>query len=241
MEATRRHELQMITAVDLTLTYSEVEQGVIEAETRGRAPTALAPWVVEAAERAMPLEGRSGIAFLGSYGHPPNRDAVDFFLADVWPLLRQQHPEQRFHLYGSGLTEELRQNWGSIPGVVVEGWVADTASVFDQHRVCIAPLRSGAGLKGKVVGALARGMPQVLSPMAAEATGLRDGQEFLLADRPEDWLRQLGRLLDDDALWQTMSAAALTHARTHFSLERGLARMAAALRQLDLPVREVVA
>ncbi|MFM2079567.1 MAG: hypothetical protein RLZZ219_249 [Cyanobacteriota bacterium] len=238
LEETRRHELQVIAAVDLTLTYSEVEQGVIEAESRGRAATALAPWVVDTVEQAMPLQGRSGLAFLGSYGHPPNRDAVAFFLAEVWPLLRQQHPDLHLHLYGSGLSEEQRQAWAAEPGVIVEGWVADTTTVYDRHRVCIAPLRAGAGLKGKVVGALARGMPQVLSPMAAEATGLRDGQEFLLAESPHDWLQQVGRLLHDDGLWQAISAAALAHARSHYCRSRGLARMAAALRQLNLPVLE---
>jgi hypothetical protein len=78
----------------------------------------------------------------------------------------------------------------------------------------------------------------VLSSVAAEATGLRDGEEVLLADSPADWLRQVGRLLEDDALWQTVSDTALRHARQHYNRGRGLARMTAALRQLDLPVQE---
>lgn len=238
VEETRREELAVISAVDLTLTYSEVEQGVIAAESRGQAATALAPWVVEAVEAAAPLAGRSGLAFLGSYGHPPNRDAVAFFLAEVWPLLRERDPQLVLHLYGSGLGDDLRQRWAAEAGVRVEGWVADTATVYDRHRICIAPLRAGAGLKGKVVGALARGVPQVLSSVAAEATGLRDGEEVLLADSPADWLRQVGRLLADDALWQTVSDTALRHARQHYNRGRGLARMTAALRQLDLPVQE---
>ncbi len=237
VEDTRLQELAVIGAVDLTLTYSAVEQAVIEAESRGQAPTALAPWVVEALAEPAPLEGRSGLAFLGSYGHPPNVDAVEAFLADVWPLLRQRYPDLRLHLYGSGLAAELREAWAAQAGVVVEGWVADTACVYDRHRVCIAPLRAGAGLKGKVVGALARGVPQVLSPVAAEATGLRDGLEVLLATTPEQWLEQVGRLLEDDGVWSAVSAAALAHARSHYSLECGLARMASALGQLQLPMK----
>ena len=239
MEDTRQEELQVITSVDLTLTYSEVEQAVIEVESRGRALTTLAPWVVETAAAPAPLSGRSGLAFLGSYGHPPNVDAVTSFLAEVWPLLHEHHPSLQLHLYGSGLGEELRRSWGDQPGVVVQGWVADTATVYDSHRALIAPLRAGAGIKGKVVGALARGVPQVLSPIAAEATGLRDGQEVLLAATPHDWLRQVSRLLEDDALWQAVSQAALDHARRAFGPEQGLVRMARALERLGLPVAEM--
>ena len=238
VEETRRQELEAIASVDLTLTYSPVEQAVIETESRGAAATALCPWVVDCVEAAAPLDGRSGLAFLGSYGHPPNRDAVEGFLDEVWPLLREHHPQLTLHLYGSGLADDERQAWSEHPGVKVEGWVPDTATVYDRHRLFIAPLRAGAGLKGKVVGALARGVPQVLSPLAAEATGLRHGLEYLEADRPQDWLEHIGNLLQNDALWLAMSGAALAHAREHFSRQRGLQRMAEALHRLDLPVRE---
>ena len=238
VEDTRRQELEAIAAVDLTLTYSPVEQAVIEAESRGAAATALCPWVVECVEAAAPLADRRGLAFLGSYGHPPNRDAVEGFLEEVWPLLQEHHPQLTLHLYGSGLGDAERQVWSAHPGVQVEGWVADTATVYDRHRLFIAPLRAGAGLKGKVVGALARGVPQVLSPVAAEATGLRHGLEFLQAASPQEWLIHVGTLLHDDAAWLAMSAAALAHAREHFSRQRGLQRMAEALQRLGLPVQE---
>lgn len=237
VEDTRLQELEAISAVDLTLTYSPVEQAVIEVESRGSAKTALAPWVVECLDSAHPLEGRSGISFLGSYSHPPNVDAVEGFLADVWPPLREHYPQLTLHLYGSGLADQQRQSWGSHSGVIVEGWVEDTAMVYDRHRVFIAPLRAGAGLKGKVVAALARGVPQVLSPFAAEATGLRDGLEYLQACSASDWVQHVGTLLNDDAVWLAMSDAALGHARTNFSRQKGLARMAEALERLGLPVR----
>lgn len=82
----------------------------------------------------------------------------------VWPLLLQQRPELRLHLYGSGLDDTTAARWGAEPGVIVEGWVADPATVYARHRLFVAPLRSGAGLKGKVVAAAAHGIPQVLSP-----------------------------------------------------------------------------
>ena len=223
--------------VDLTFSYSDVERAVIEAETLGEAATAPCPWVVHGPETPAPLEGRSGLAFLGSYGHPPNRDAVEAFLQQVWPALLQQRPELRLHLYGSGLDATLAARWGAEPGVIVEGWVADPATVYSRHRLFVAPLRSGAGLKGKVVAAAAHGIPQVLSPLAAEATGLRHGQEVLIARSPDDWCLAVLQLDGDDDAWRAMAAAAFAYARATWSRDNGLALMADALDRLQLPHR----
>ncbi|WP_286195450.1 glycosyltransferase [Synechococcus sp. CCAP 1479/9] len=237
VEEVKRQELAVMREVHLTFSYSEVERAVIEAETLGEAATAPCPWVVQGPEAPAPLESRSGLAFLGSYGHPPNRDAVEAFLMQVWPLLLKRRPELRLHLYGSGLDDTTAARWGAEPGVIVEGWVADPATVYARHRLFVAPLRSGAGLKGKVVAAAAHGIPQVLSPLAAEATGLRHGQEVLIARSPDDWCQAVLRLDGDDDAWRAMGAAAFAYARDTWSRERGLALMADALARLDLPHR----
>jgi len=235
--STRREELEAMAQVDLTLSYSALERSLIETDSLGRAATSPCPWVVETVREAAPLAGREGLAFLGSYRHPPNVDAIGAFLLDVWPLVHRRYPALVLHLYGSGLNLEQAQAWADHAGVRVEGWVADTAPIYDRHRVFIAPLRCGAGLKGKVVEALARGIPQVLSPVAAEGTELRHGDEVLIAETPAEWLEQLSALLDSDDLWQRMSMAALAHGRSRYGRERGLALMARALRQVGLPVR----
>lgn len=155
----------------------------------------------------------------------------------VWPLLLERRPGLRLHLYGSGLDATVAARWGAEAGVVVEGWVADPATVYARHRVFVAPLRSGAGLKGKVVAAAAHGLPQVLSPLAAEATGLRHGQEVLIARSPDDWCQAVLQLNDDDDTWRAMAAAAFGYASATWSRESGLALMADALARLDLPHR----
>ncbi|WP_254216667.1 glycosyltransferase [Synechococcus sp. CCY 9618] len=235
VEQVKRQELAVMREVHLTFSYSDVERAVIEAETLGEAATAPCPWVVQGPVAPAPLEGRSGLAFLGSYGHPPNRDGVEAFLQQVWPDLHRQRPQLRLHLYGSGLTPELASRWGGEPGVVPAGWVADPAEVYARHRVFLAPLRSGAGLKGKVVAAAAHGIPQVLSPLAAEATGLRHGQEVLIAGSPGEWRDAVLHLDSDDRAWSAMAAAAFAYARGTWSRERGLALMADALDRLQLP------
>ncbi|MEB3362240.1 MAG: glycosyltransferase [Synechococcaceae cyanobacterium] len=231
----QQKELAVIHQVHLTFSYSEVEQAVIEAETLGRAPTATCPWVVEGPQAPAPLQGRAGLAFLGSYAHPPNCEAVEHFLDLTWPRIRQRLPDLQLHLYGSGMPSRLLSSWGACPGVRVEGWIADPAQLYNRHRLFIAPLRSGAGIKGKVAAAAAHGIPQVLSPVAAEATGLRHRQEIWIARDPEDWVEAVDTLCGDDALWQGMSSASHAYASQAWSRRRGLELMADALRRLHLP------
>ncbi|WFN58388.1 glycosyltransferase [Synechococcus sp. CCFWC 502] len=239
VQETRRQELEAIRAVDLTLSYSEIEQAVIEAECLGQAATARCPWVVEVVGEPTTLHDRNGIAFLGNYQHPPNRDGVTAFLEQVWPGLRQRLPDLELHLYGSGLSAEQHQAWQQTPGLRVHGWVTDAAVVYERHRVFIAPLRAGAGIKGKVIAALAHGIPQVLSPVAAEATGLRHGGEVFIARQSSEWEQAIANLIHDDQLWTRCSQAALEHARSHYSRQRGLELMADALAQLHLPMRSL--
>jgi GT2 family glycosyltransferase len=235
----KQRELQVMREVDLTLSYSAVERAVIEAETLGEAPTAPCPWVVEAPTSPAPLSGRSGLAFLGSYNHPPNHDAVGAFLEQIWPEIQQQQPDLLFHIYGSGLTQELADTWQSIQGVRVEGWVADAGMVYNKHRVFIVPLRSGAGIKGKVIAAAAHGIPQVLSPLAAESTGLRHGFEAIIAGSPDQWVSSIFQLCMEDDAWQAMSTAAHQFVCEHYSRSRGLGLMRDALHRLELPTRSL--
>jgi glycosyltransferase involved in cell wall biosynthesis len=106
--------------------------------------------------------------------------------------------------------------------------------VYARHRVFVAPLRSGAGLKGKVAAAAASGIPQVLSPTAAEATGLRHGQEVFVARQPADWIAAITTLMSQDSTWMAMSTAAHRFARHHFGREQGLTLMREAFQRLGL-------
>jgi len=232
----QQQELAVICQVHLTFSYSEVERAVIDAETLGAASTALCPWVVEGPIQPAPFHQRQGIAFLGNYNHLPNREAVEGFLDAVWPELQKRQPSLKLHLYGHALDADLAVRWGTVPGVNVEGWIAQASEVYDRHRVFIAPLRSGAGIKGKVAAAAAHGIPQVLSPIAAEATGLRHGQEIQVAREPEQWIKFIQELCSNETLWQAMSEASHRYASSTWSRERGLELMAEALQRLHLPV-----
>lgn len=186
-------------------------------------------WTVDATDAAMPLDpgGRSGLLFVGSASHRPNIDGLDWFLREVFPLLKQEDVGLVLTIVGSGM-ERYQIPDDIADRVRVLGRVDDAALVccYAQARVVIAPLRFGGGVKGKVLEAIGMGVPCVLTAVAAQ--GL-DGIEVALpvVDDPISYARSLEHLLVDDKAWSKASIDALEfltlgydHA-THVSRLRG--------------------
>ena len=113
--------------------------------------------------------------------------------------------------------------------MVIEGWVADVAEVYNSCKLFLAPLQSGAGIKGKVIGALCHGLPSILSTIAAEGIAIGDGVHAAVADTPQQWAARIHALYTDEKLWQAMSAHALTFAQAHYGMAQGVVDMQGAL------------
>ena len=135
-------------------------------------------------------------------------------------------------IYGSGMGEDIR----ALASDVIDpaGFVEDIADAYGRHRIFIAPLLSGAGIKGKVLSAIAHGIPTVLTPIAAEGIGLRSGHDCLIVETPQEWAEAIMTLSKDDKLWAAMSKAARDYAGQRFSFEAGRVKMKAAFEAVDL-------
>jgi O-antigen biosynthesis protein len=236
---TRDSELDVINRSDVILSYSDVEHAVIEAYSEGQAKVVHAPWVVDIPKDVAPFAGRHGLCFLGSYRHFPNEEAVLWFAREVLPTLTVRQPDLTLSVYGARMTDKLKamanQHFKPV------GFVENVADAFHGHRVFVAPLRSGAGIKGKVIEALARGIPCVLSPVAAEGIGLRHGQDCLIAHSASEWVEAVLRLHNDEALWQEMSDAARVYMSANYSFARGRAAMLTAFEAADLYIHRTAA
>lgn len=230
--ATRDAELAVMRRVDLVLSYNTVEHAVIHSHNADSTLVMTCPWVVEVPEIVAPFESRSGLSFLGGFRHPPNLEAMRYFVEDVMPALRTFAPEITLNIYGSHIDDEVRALAG--PNLNVHGYVESVSDVYQTARVFIAPLISGAGIKGKVISALAHGIPCVLSPVAAEGIGLRDGDEALIARRVSEWVDAIVSLHSDESIWRHASQAARAFAKKHYSLEHGRERMREALDAIGL-------
>jgi glycosyltransferase involved in cell wall biosynthesis len=229
---TRDQELEAMRQVDLTISYNEVEHAVIQSHNLDQTRLAKAPWVVSAATAVAPFAERKNVAFVGSFGHRPNLDAVRYFVSDVMPRLRRSLPGVAFDIYGSQIGADVQAL--ASADVLVKGHVDSLAEVYGTTRVFVAPLVAGAGLKGKVLAAMSYGVPSVLSPAAAEGIGGQAGVQYLAAQSPQDWVDAIAALYEDEKAWKKVSANALEFVRAHYSFERGLETLRRALETIDV-------
>jgi len=228
---TRRSELAVIEAADATIVVSPVEKTVLK-EAAPDARVYVISNVHEVTGSQRGFADRKDIFFVGGYQHPPNIDAACWFVNDIWPLVHEQLPDMEFHLIGSKAPEQVRALDGN--GVRFHGFVKTLEPWLDGCRLAVAPLRYGAGIKGKVNMSMARGQPVVATPMAVEGMFAQSGRDVLVAETAGEFAAAIVRLYQDEALWNRMSAAGLENVRQYFSVETaslGLQQMLSSLKK----------
>ncbi len=215
--ATREAELSLVQGCDLTLVVSPVEKELLERELPGARVAILSNvHAVPGCRRG--YAQREGLMFVGGYQHPPNVDAATWFARDIFPLVRKQLPEVQFHLIGSKAPAEVKA-LGEQPGVVFHGYVEDIEPFLDGCRIAVAPLRYGAGVKGKVNMSMSYGQPVVATPVAVEGMFAQAGRDVLVAAEAGDFAAQVIAAYRDEALWSTLSEHGTANVREHFSFE----------------------
>lgn len=215
-EASRQCELGLIRASDASFVVSPVEYELLARELPD-ARVELLSNVHDVFGRTKPFSERHGLVFVGGFAHPPNVDAVQWLADDIFPLIHAQQPGIELHLIGD-IPDEARQRF-TRPGVQVHGRVDDLAPWMEGCRVALAPLRYGAGVKGKVNMAMSHGLPVVATPIAAEGMNLIDGESVLLGSDAAAFAAAVLRLHEDEALWLRLSDASLHNVRQHFSFD----------------------
>lgn len=173
------------------------------------------------------LGQRQGLLFVAGFGHPPNVDAACWLVEQILPRVRKRFPELLLRLVGSHPTAEVEAL--AEDGVIVTGYVDDASllSFYEASRVVVAPLRFGAGVKLKVLEAMAYGVPIVTTSVGAQ--GLPELAEAIpVTDDPQQIADAIIDLLADDARWSTVSKSARGYIRDKFSVDA----MSVALRKM---------
>jgi len=211
---TRAQELRLIRESDVTLVVSEVERALLAREAPGARVEVLSN-VHEVYGCRKPFGERRDLVFVGGFQHPPNVDAVEWFVREVFPDVRAALPDVRFHVIGSRVPDSIRALAGEH--VIVHGFVDDILPFMDGCRISVAPLRYGAGVKGKVNMAMSCGLPVVATTPAVEGMHVRSGEDVLVADDAAVFADAIVRLHGDERLWNLLSRNGLANVETHFS------------------------
>ncbi|HEY3645678.1 MAG TPA: glycosyltransferase [Gammaproteobacteria bacterium] len=232
-ERTRQDELRLITQADASIVVSPVEKELLAKEV-ARANVHVVQLVIPEEAPGPGFEERRDILFIGGYQHTPNAEAVLYFCREILPQLRQRIPELRFLVLGSRPTPEIQAL--ASEHVQVLGFQKDITPYFNACRLMVAPLRFGAGIKGKLGTSFSYGLPVVASSIAAEGMYLQHGREVLIADTPQEFADAVVRLYDDPQLWAQMSTAGRQLLRERFSpdvIRQGLAQVIASTERHD--------
>ncbi len=213
---TRTQELKLMRECDITLVVSAAEKELLARELPGVRIEVLSN-VHEIRGRRREFGERRDLVFVGGFQHPPNIDGVLWFVREVFPRVRVALPEADFHVIGSKAPKAILEL--AHDGVQVHGYVEDIVPFMDGCRLALAPLRYGAGVKGKINMAMSCGLPVVATTPAAEGMHARNGEDLLVADTPEDFAAAIVRAYRDAALWKKLSDNGLTNVREHFSFD----------------------
>ena len=234
-ERTRADELKLIRESDATIVVSPVEQTLLAEEVPG-ANVHVMQLVMPEEPEGPDFESRRDLVFIGGFQHTPNVEAVLYFVNEVLPSILERLPGLRFQIIGSRPTPEIEALAGEH--VEVLGFQKDIAPYFNACRVMVAPLRYGAGIKGKLGTSFSFGVPVVATSIAAEGMYAEHERDLLIADDAAAFADAVVRLYTDTALWQRLAEGGRRLVRERYSedvIRGGLAEIIASMdRRRDL-------
>ena len=225
-ESMKEIEYEVMQQSDCTIVVSEFESRVVRKEAP-QVRAEILPLFMESEPLDAPFEQRSGILFIGGFRHQPNGDAVHHFVQDIWPLIKSEIPEANFHIIGADVPADILAL--ATHDILIEGFVKDLRPLFSKCRLSVAPLRFGAGVKGKIGTSLAYGLPSVISPIAHEGSGLVSGEHVLVADQPDEFAECVIKLYQEKSLWQSLSRNGVDFIENNYSLAVNQKRIEALL------------
>ncbi|REG84214.1 glycosyltransferase [Marinomonas pollencensis] len=152
------------------------------------------------------FEERQHFITIGNFRHAPNWDAVLYLKQHIWPKIRKRLPRAELHIYGAYPPPKATQLHNEKEGFLVKGWAKDAQEVMKHARLCLAPLRFGAGIKGKLVEAMQMGTPSITSKIGAEAMHGHLPWNGVVSDDPDTFVDAAVSLYQDHDSWQLMQA-----------------------------------
>ncbi len=207
-EELAKREIASVLRSDLTLVISEFEMQLLQEHFS--IDTSLlfylplfAEILSEKQQVQLPkFDERSDFVFIGNFLHAPNWDAVLQLKKTIWPLIRKELPEVNLEIYGAYTPEKARQLHNKKEGFLVKGRAENTQHVIQNTRVLLAPLRFGAGIKGKLINAMEFGTPSVTTSIGAEGMNGDLPWNGFISDDEKLFSKHAIALYSDESTWK---------------------------------------
>ncbi|PYK40745.1 MAG: hypothetical protein DME60_07110, partial [Verrucomicrobia bacterium] len=209
-------EYDLIDQADETWVVSSVEQKLLR-EARPDKSIEIVSTIAEVPGSKTPFALRRDWLFIGGFQHRPNIDAVLFFVKDIYPLVSEHLRGAKFYIIGDKAPPEVAAL--ATGTIIVAGLQTDVRPFFDSVKLSVAPLRFGAGVKGKINQSMAFGVPVVATSLAVEGMALQNGNDILVADEPEDFARAMIELYESEDLWNRISENGIKKTRAIYSTD----------------------
>lgn len=200
-QAMRDLELDLARKCDFTVVTSEAERALLAEDG---ITSHVVPIIENPVQTHAAYSARHDLLFLGNYTHEPNVDAAMWLVNEIMPRVWERIPNMQVTLAGAEPTPSIERLASNR--VRVTGHVPDLRTLFQEARLMVAPLRYGAGMKGKIVQSLAHGLPVVTTPIGAEGIGLVDGVNAAIADDPQSLANRILRAYNDETEWSHLAA-----------------------------------
>ncbi|MDO7170615.1 glycosyltransferase [Mariniflexile sp. AS56] len=202
-----KREIASIYRSDLSLVISETEIDFLK--NKFNVPSDLLvylPFMLDALseeniQKLPKFEERQDFISIGNFLHEPNYNAVLYLKESIWPLIRKQLPKASLHIYGAYASQKVTQLHNEKEGFLVKGFADNVNDVMKTAKVCLAPIRFGAGLKGKLVDAIQNGTPCVTTTVGAEGMFGNLKVNGFIEDNPEAFANKAVQLYKDENVW----------------------------------------
>jgi len=204
-----KREIASIYRSDLSLIISTYEMTLlqdafkIDSKLLYYLPFLLEKIQVKDTQNLPKFEQRQHFMTIGNFLHEPNYNMVLYLKETIWPLIKKQIPKAELHVYGAYTSQKVQQLHNKKDGFLIKGRADSVAEIMQQARVCLAPIRFGAGIKGKFIDAMQNGLPSVTTTIGAE--GMQHNQKWggCIEDAPEVFAQQAVVLYNNQKKWET--------------------------------------
>ncbi len=210
----QKMEYKLMQSTDCTFVVSTVERDSIRS-VLPQVPVFVVSNIMDIRKKTAWTERRQRLLFVGNFYHSPNMDGLQWFLQEIFPLVRISLPSVELDVVGDYPPDAAASM--QADGVVVHGHQPSIEPFFETARVSIAPVRFGAGVKGKLHMSMSEGVPFVTTSIGAEGMFLTHGTDAMIADTPADFAKGIQTLWNNRALWENMATASQQTLMAHFS------------------------